>query len=78
MQDAVIVSAARTPIGAINGSLAAIKVPPNHAHPTPTYIPQAPELGSIAVKAAIERAGVLPHDIVLCMYTILLNQELIH
>ena len=40
-----VVSAARTPIGAYLGSLSAVK---------------APELGSIAIKAALERAGVAP------------------
>jgi acetyl-CoA C-acetyltransferase len=41
--DIVIVSAARTPVGAFNGSLASL---PAH------------ELGKIAIKAALERAGV--------------------
>jgi acetyl-CoA C-acetyltransferase len=41
--DIVIVSAARTPVGAFNGALAGL---PAH------------ELGSIAVKAALERAGI--------------------
>ena len=40
--DAVIVSAARTPIGAFGGSLASLT---------------APKLGAVAVKAAVERAG---------------------
>ena len=44
----VIVSAARTPIGSFQGSLANIP---------------APELGAIAVKAAVERAGVEPDEI---------------
>src|SRR5690625_3869856 len=41
----VIVSAARTPIGAMSGSLSSLA-----AH----------ELGSVAIKAAIERAGIEP------------------
>ncbi len=44
----VIVSAARTPIGSFQGALASIP---------------APELGAIAVKAAVERAGVEPDEI---------------
>jgi len=44
-RDVVIVSAARTPIGAFQGGLAALT---------------APKLGAIAIKAALERAGVDP------------------
>ncbi len=44
----VIASAARTPVGSFNGSLASL---PGH------------ELGKIAIKAAMERAGVQPGDI---------------
>jgi acetyl-CoA C-acetyltransferase len=44
-RDAVIVGAARTPIGRFGGGLAAVA---------------APELGGIAVRAALERAGVEP------------------
>ena len=44
----VIVSAARTPIGSFQGALASIP---------------APELGAIAVKAAVERAGIEPDEI---------------
>ena len=44
----VIASAARTPVGSFNGSLASL---PGH------------ELGKIAIKAAIERAGVQPGDV---------------
>jgi acetyl-CoA C-acetyltransferase len=44
----VIASAARTPVGSFNGSLASL---PAH------------ELGKIAIKAAIERAGVKPGDV---------------
>lgn len=45
---AVIVSYARTPIGRINGSLAAKK---------------GSELGAVAVRAAVERAGLLPSHV---------------
>lgn len=48
MEDVVIVSAARTPIGSFNGSLAT----------TP-----APELGATALKGAMSRAGVDPESI---------------
>ncbi|RKP54622.1 acetyl-CoA C-acetyltransferase [Pararobbsia silviterrae] len=48
MTDVVIVSAARTGVGKFNGSLA--KIP-------------APELGAIAIKAALERAGVKPDQV---------------
>ncbi len=48
MTDVVIVSAARTPVGSFNGALAAL---PAH------------ELGAIAIKAAIERAGVTSADV---------------
>ncbi len=44
----VIASAARTPVGSFNGSLSSL---PGH------------ELGKIAIKAAIERAGVQPGDV---------------
>ncbi len=44
----VIASAARTPVGSFNGSLASL---PAH------------ELGKIAIKAALERAGVQPGDV---------------
>jgi len=44
----VIASAARTPIGSFNGSLASL---PAH------------ELGKVAIKAALERAGVAPGDV---------------
>lgn len=47
-QTIVIASAARTPVGAFNGSLAPLK-----AH----------ELGQAAIKAALERAGVQPGDV---------------
>ena len=48
MNDIVIVSAARTPVGAFTGALASL---PAH------------ELGRIAIQAAIERAGITPADV---------------
>jgi acetyl-CoA C-acetyltransferase len=48
MDDIVIVSAARTPVGSFNGAFST----------TPAHV-----LGSIALKAAIERAGLSPEDI---------------
>lgn len=48
MTDVVIVGAARTAVGAFNGSLATV---PAH------------ELGKIAITAALERAGVKPSDV---------------
>jgi acetyl-CoA C-acetyltransferase len=48
MSDVVILSAARTPIGKIMGGLATLS---------------APELGAIAIKAAIERAHISPRTI---------------
>jgi acetyl-CoA C-acetyltransferase len=48
MEDIVIVSAARTPVGSFNGAFAA----------TPAHV-----LGTIALKAAIARAGLNPEDI---------------
>lgn len=47
-RDAVIVGAARTPIGRFGGGLASVA---------------APELGGIAIKAALERAGVDPQTV---------------
>ncbi|MCR4406965.1 MAG: acetyl-CoA C-acetyltransferase [Anaerolineae bacterium] len=44
-REAVIVSAARTPIGRFQGTLASLT---------------APELGAVAIKAAVERAGIDP------------------
>lgn len=44
-RDVVIVGAARTAVGAFQGALASLK---------------APELGAVAIKAALERAGVKP------------------
>jgi acetyl-CoA C-acetyltransferase len=46
--EVVIVGAARTPIGAFQGSLASLP---------------APRLGAVAIKAALERAGVKPEDV---------------
>jgi acetyl-CoA C-acetyltransferase len=48
MREVVIVGAARTPIGSFLGALASVR---------------APELGAVAIKAAIERARVAPGDI---------------
>ena len=48
MTDIVIASAARTPVGSFNGAFAAV---PAH------------ELGSTAIKGALERAGVAPEDV---------------
>lgn len=44
----VILSAARTPIGSFGGSLSSIS---------------APQLGAVAIKAALERAGVAPENV---------------
>ena len=48
MSDIVIVSAARTPVGSFNGALAGL---PAH------------ELGRIAIRAAIDRAGIAAADV---------------
>jgi acetyl-CoA C-acetyltransferase len=48
MTDVVIVSAARTPVGSFNGAFATL---PAH------------ELGKVAIKAALDRAGVAPKDV---------------
>ncbi len=48
MTDVVIASAARTPIGAFNGALSTVS---------------AAELGTKAISAALERAGVAPDDV---------------
>ncbi|MBA3520285.1 MAG: acetyl-CoA C-acetyltransferase, partial [Rhizobiales bacterium] len=48
MKHIVIASAARTPVGSFNGAFAAI---PAH------------ELGAIAIKSALERAGVAPDEV---------------
>ncbi len=47
-RDVVIVGAARTPIGAFQGSLSSLT---------------APKLGAVAIKAALERAGVAPDQV---------------
>ncbi|HVE87456.1 MAG TPA: acetyl-CoA C-acetyltransferase [Myxococcales bacterium] len=47
-RDVVIVGAARTPIGAFQGGLASMT---------------APQLGAVAIKAALERAGVAPAQV---------------
>ena len=48
MNDVVIVSGARTPIGAFQGSLKSLT---------------APQLGAIAIREALQRAGVRPEDV---------------
>lgn len=48
MQEVVIVSAVRTPIGSFNGSLASIS---------------ATQLGAAAIKGAVERAGIQPDQV---------------
>ena len=48
MREVVIVSAARTPVGNFQGSLAAVP---------------STRLGIIAIEAAIERAGISPDDV---------------
>ena len=48
MEDVVIVSAARTPVGSFNGAFATVS-----AH----------TLGTVALKAAMERAGIAPGDV---------------
>ena len=48
MDDIVIASAARTPVGSFNGVFAA----------TPAHV-----LGTVAIKAALERAGVQPDEV---------------
>ncbi|MFI5387695.1 MAG: thiolase family protein [Fimbriimonadales bacterium] len=48
MEDVVILSGARTPIGAFMGSLSSLT---------------APQLGSVAIKGAVERAGIQPSDV---------------
>ena len=48
MEEVVIVSAVRTPIGSFNGSLATVP---------------ATQLGAVAIKAAVERAGITPEQV---------------
>src|SRR5438876_73022 len=52
MRDVVIASAARTPIGKFLGGLASLR---------------APELGAIAIRAALERAGVRGEEVEECI-----------
>jgi acetyl-CoA C-acetyltransferase len=47
-RDVVVVSGARTPIGSFQGALASLR---------------APELGAIAIKEAVTRAGIAPSDV---------------
>ena len=48
MKEVVIVSAARTAVGAFNGSLSGFS---------------APQIGSFAIKEAVNRAGIKPEEI---------------
>merc|ERR1719154_767140 len=48
LDDVVIVSAARTPVGSFKSALASVP---------------CPKLGSIAIKAAVGKAGVQPNDV---------------
>ncbi|HRE41163.1 MAG TPA: acetyl-CoA C-acetyltransferase [Ignavibacteria bacterium] len=48
MKEAVIVSAVRTPIGMFQGALSSLS---------------APQLGAIAIKKAVEKAGIKPEDV---------------
>lgn len=48
MKEVVIVSAARTAVGAFNGSLSGFS---------------APQIGSFAIKEAVKRAGIKPEEI---------------
>jgi acetyl-CoA C-acetyltransferase len=48
MREVVIVGAARTPIGSFQGALASLR---------------APELGAVAIQAALQRAGLGPSDV---------------
>lgn len=52
MTQSIIISAARTPIGSFQGSLASVR---------------APDLGGTAIKAAVERAGIKPKDVEMCI-----------
>ena len=47
-RDVVIVGAARTPVGAFQGALSSLT---------------APQLGAVAIKAALERSGVKPEAV---------------
>jgi acetyl-CoA C-acetyltransferase len=48
LDNVVIVSGARTPMGGFQGSLSAVT---------------APELGAVVIKSVIERAGIKPEDV---------------
>lgn len=48
LEPVYILSAVRTPIGALNGSLASLT---------------GPQLGGFAIKAAVDRAGIKPEDV---------------
>jgi acetyl-CoA C-acetyltransferase len=48
MNEAVIVSACRTPVGSFRGSLATVT---------------APQLGAVAIREAVKRAGIAPEDV---------------
>lgn len=61
MKEAVIVSAARTPVGRCRGKLASV---PAH------------ELGALAVKNAVERAGIDPESIDDVIFANLMNSEI--
>lgn len=55
LNEVVIVSAVRTPIGSFRGSLASLS---------------ATELGGVAVKAAVERAGIPKEEVKEVNYTL--------
>ncbi|HWQ73677.1 MAG TPA: thiolase family protein [Syntrophomonas sp.] len=61
MREAVIVSAVRTPVGRCRGALASV----------PSY-----ELGALAVKEAVERAGINPEEIDEVIFGNLMNSEI--
>ena len=48
LEEVVIVSAARTPVGSMSGSLASLT---------------APELGGIAIEGAVRKAGIMPSEV---------------
>lgn len=53
MQQSLIISAVRTPIGSFGGSLSSIS---------------APTLGATAIKSAIEKAGINPNQVEEVLY----------
>jgi len=61
MEDVVIIGAARTAIGKFNGSLKDVP---------------APALGSVAIRAAVERSGLMPSDIEECLMGNVLSASL--